>query len=586
VGLSVSEPLPQSGQYYEQPPATPVFANLPEAYGDPTKARAVGTNTVPDTPFDGQPNTPLQGITQTGTTVTNFRVVFVQRLANPLKPWNPVPNPADAEAWNPYITVDWMPIDLTVFNGMEDNDRQIRVRGQDEWIDPADPNPFATAPDEAFESREKGDPRSGFQYVLFTGVAMPPRSTARAGGGEFFNVNMNHTLGFLNRVDDPGGMPWFAKNPYNASNPPSSPLLMRILGHYAASPEEPFPWYTWNNRPFVSHLELLQVPKTPSATAYLQFSPAMGKESRPNNDPVDGSTPIDSLGVFTHLLNFHHSRAPGSAAAANSNNYPDFSRLLDYVEVPSPYAGTRKWFNPANHVPNTVGVGVGYQNPFAYVSRFRDPGKVNLNTLHEGRVWEGLTFRHPESLMKWVEFQQSRRGAYTLAPTLFANPYRSSASADLMPIIRDPRNPTTTLLDMRQQSADVSLLRRVGGSTNTGVFEPTLTNLERYVDPDRSSHFHYEGAQRLGNLTTTHSNVYACWITVGYFELEQARDPNSGQRVGEYNRLGQEVGTDTGEVKRHRAFFMIDRSIPVGFEVGQNHNVDKCIVLRRYLEQQ
>ncbi len=48
--------------------------------------------------------------------------------------------------------------------------------------------------------------------------------------------------------------------------------------------------------------------------------------------------------------------------------------------------------------------------------------------------------------------------------------------------------------------------------------------------------------------------------------------------------LGQEVGIDTGTVKRHRAFYIIDRTIPVAFEPGQNHNVDKCVLLRRFIE--
>ena len=77
----------------------------------------------------------------------------------------------------------------------------------------------------------------------------------------------------------------------------------------------------------------------------------------------------------------------------------------------------------------------------------------------------------------------------------------------------------------------------------------------------------------MANLLTTQSNVYAIWLTVGYFEV----NPETGQ-------LGQEMGTDTGDIKRNRAFYIIDRSIPVAFEPGQNHNVDRCVVLRRIIE--
>jgi hypothetical protein len=45
-----------------------------------------------------------------------------------------------------------------------------------------------------------------------------------------------------------------------------------------------------------------------------------------------------------------------------------------------------------------------------------------------------------------------------------------------------------------------------------------------------------------------------------------------------------EVGTDTGQVKRHRAFFIIDRSAPVGFKPGERLNTDECILLRRFIE--
>jgi hypothetical protein len=115
---------------------------------------------------------------------------------------------------------------------------------------------------------------------------------------------------------------------------------------------------------------------------------------------------------------------------------------------------------------------------------------------------------------------------------------------------------------------------------------------------------------RLGNLVTTRSNVYAVWITVGYFEVERAPDWNDVVNVQRrfggdgavnsqatlaalalYNRvypdgyaLGKEVGSDTGDVKRHRAFYIIDRAEEVGFKPGEDLNVEKTIRLRRRIE--
>ena len=45
-----------------------------------------------------------------------------------------------------------------------------------------------------------------------------------------------------------------------------------------------------------------------------------------------------------------------------------------------------------------------------------------------------------------------------------------------------------------------------------------------------------------------------------------------------------QINTDTGEIKRHRGFYIIDRSVPVAFEPGQNHNVDQAVLLRRFIE--
>ena len=44
-----------------------------------------------------------------GLTIPNRATAFLQRLANPSEPWH--------IRLNPYITVDWAPIDLHIYNG-------------------------------------------------------------------------------------------------------------------------------------------------------------------------------------------------------------------------------------------------------------------------------------------------------------------------------------------------------------------------------------------------------------------------------------------------------------------------------------
>jgi hypothetical protein len=59
---------------------------------------------------------------------------------------------------------------------------------------------------------------------------------------------------------------------------------------------------------------------------------------------------------------------------------------------------------------------------------------------------------------------------------------------------------------------------------------------------------------------------------LGYFEYS----PETG--------LGIEYGSEQGKAQRNRAFYLIDRSIPVGFKSGSDYNTGDCILVRRINE--
>ncbi len=50
------------------------------------------------------------------------------------------------------------------------------------------------------------------------------------------------------------------------------------------------------------------------------------------------------------------------------------------------------------------------------------------------------------------------------------------------------------------------------------------------------------------------------------------------------NAVPKELGSDTGEVQRHRGFYVFDRSIPVGYVTGRDLNVDDAVRLRRIIQ--
>ena len=147
IGISVSEPLINAPYYQEPQVARSPFetasgveeeqaasdGKIWDCYArlDRDKTNPIdGHFRYPDQPEDGGTGSnngrPLKGtytppssgpvtqstinMTTTGTYL-NYKTVLLQRLANPLLKYDSVTNP--------YLTVDWMPIDLTVFNGQD-----------------------------------------------------------------------------------------------------------------------------------------------------------------------------------------------------------------------------------------------------------------------------------------------------------------------------------------------------------------------------------------------------------------------------------------------------------------------------------
>jgi hypothetical protein len=181
----------------------------------------------------------------------------------------------------------------------------------------------------------------------------------------------------------------------------------------------------------------------------------------------------------------------------------------------------------------------------------------------------------------WAKIDASRRGVAgtgglnSNVPTEFANPYRSAGEAGIVPI-------TTGAGDMRVNGVDATLLRKDPNENNRPLFSYGVGQYnEPYRNNLRNPYFRYQGLQKIGNMAGTQSNVFAVWITIGNFEVENGLI--DAQHPDGY-RLSQEIGADSGEIQRHRAFYIIDRSIPVCFEPGENHNVDRAVLLRRFIE--
>ncbi len=456
---------------------------------------------VRDEPFDasGRQVDDDAAIWRNGTT-DNFRVVELQRLANPLLDWDAV--------INPYITIDTTSLDLTSFNGLTADPNNNTINP--ERLPPAGVAAVSNG-DTDLGSLERGEADSS-NHIPFGAelVGAQNQSSQQEMGGQ-------HNLGFV--FEETFGLP-------NSS-----------FGDGAN-----FAWLTWNNRPYVSHLELTNVPFSSPENLTADFT------TRVNGDPYTaavGGNPLKSK--FGHLLNFYGFDQTANPMLGN------FYQLLDFLEVPSRYVGTEQWLNPQNVVGNN------FLNPFDFVSHYRYPGKINLNTIPNESVYNVLMGDYAtgsNGVLRYGDFRDSRwRDDSDPSTSDFFRPYRNSTEGNLVaegvPV---------------EENVDCGLLRR--NASGAPLFEADSTD----------AYFQNAMRQRLGNLATTRSSVFAIWITVGYFEVDENGD------LMDVASGGVEIGADTGGATRNRGFFIFDRSIPVAYEPGKNHNIERAILVQSIIE--
>jgi hypothetical protein len=470
---------------------------------------------------------------------TGYRTVHLQRLANPLAPYD--------SQLNPYLTIDSSAIDLVVFNGIESkedpNNSPADLRfGSYERRGVIDADGNSTQP--INENRHRllfKHGRQGTQFQNAGGLQNFPTGNQidRPIGQDrhLFSHNLKESLGSINHA-------------------------YRNAKEIAADAEQfPFAWLTWNNRPFASHLELVNVPFTNSYRLTRLFDVADEQRDvyQTGSTNISGREVDQYSGHYPHLLNFYLDDTGVPQLEAGLH------RVFDFVDVPSRFLGTESYLNP-EVFRNDQGLSFNLAAPFDTISNFRYPGKININTILDERVWNSLMGNYGTPMgggtaVTFSDWEDSRNGSGLLP---FGNPLRSPQAGNWVP-----------LNGLRSSPADCGLFRRSTVSA-APLFDYRSTAMHN--NTQRAAYFRYDCRQRLGNLVTGRSSVFAIWITVGYFEVDA-----SGSIILA-DQGGRELGSETGEVKRHRAFFIFDRSIPVAFEPGRNHNVDRAVMIRRRLD--
>ncbi|MBM3954206.1 MAG: hypothetical protein FJ309_06270 [Planctomycetes bacterium] len=284
-------------------------------------------------------------------------------------------------------------------------------------------------------------------------------------------------------------------------------------------------WFHWPNRPFISATELFFVP----------------------GDRIHDKGPWQVLDSYRRL----------DAAATDLPSL----LLLDAVHVPTRFAAIHTSLPVATTATNLwsqAGIGT-VTTPVNQLSAFREPGRVNLNTVTADDVWDavvagplvtkvnGNQTPAPTPLRKRVAAQ----GISAAEVADFASGQPARSMAQLLALDKNP-NLDPTLPDTQGNAANRP-------KPATDDYKNQEPGLKESIDLN-PVHGLYT-ATRLANTTTTRSHLFGVWIT-----------------------LREMIEGNPDSVRTHRAFYVIDRSIPVAFEPGKPHNVRDAVVLRRIIE--
>jgi len=398
----------------------------------------------------------------------NFAVVHLQRLADPSRPWQP----DDTQAfYNPYLTVDSLPVDLTVVNtgtsgSASGNFDEPGQTPQDNIGNPIGDALTWLATQNAYDrwSVERGgkqaDNPNQEKDIWSSKVNVAPSAgllSVQSDG--LFRSGTAARRAISNYTPPPQPNPGNQKGSVAKTDLPN-PLPPSTFG---GLPERfqgrrRQPWLFWPNRPFTSPAELAAVPRTSSFHLLKLHTTGTGS-----------STAAPPFAHLTGLLEDGTPQQPWnlvfSAAASGTSVTPG---IFDFVHVPTRFTGSYVTVTATNATVvaelRSHGLNAHAYNQF---SLFREPGRINANTA-------------PDNSLKTALLGKQDFGS---SPAT----WQSGTSANWVDVLK---------------------------LSNAALIDST----KPHRNPDLDVFFRYQTANRLANSATTRSNVFGVWVTIGYFQ--------------------------------------------------------------------
>jgi hypothetical protein len=512
--------------------------------------------------------------------------IMLQRLACPYIPFNNTPGPQ----YNPFVTVDYM-------QNVNVNATTGRIIGS---------NTAAAAPDNETTSSKNnltwrqsdGRLQPYVGYSALTGTlkqlqtsttagqpqtTFPDPTTSRPGGNNPVQTPFN----WLVHLDRPLSSPMellhvSALKPHELTQefvdpaPPAGNGLLQPFNHRV-------PWFDEDLASAggtQSHLlyRFFEFAMTRSRASGLA-APFTTSTTRVTNStpgtPVSAAiTPAAMSGVSPSGVPW--SIQPGSVLVIQAPDPVSGNWVIqETVVVPpggvTPTTFTASFFKSYNQASGPQGM-----NIIVTSTGDRSPGRININTIWDPETLLAFTDPQPSNNFQLTDVYQSPPGTPptdvynrlllsrtpTGSPGAGDQPFWGSATGLYPTGDSQFANPPGT---GPGYGLNNTILRSAtaGGASNTPrLFETSSGGTTPYA--------RYQLLNKIFNNVTTRSNVFAVWMTVGFFEVIQDTDPVTGQAVRPV-KLGAEMNSATNQQKRHRMFAIVDRSaltVPSGSVAG------------------
>jgi hypothetical protein len=318
---------------------------------------------------------------------SNFAVVHLQRLADPSRAWQPY----DVQAnYNPYLTVDSMPVDLIVAN----NGTSGSVTGNfdEPGSTPFDPStdpdtPLATAltwlQNKSYDrsSSERGGKDADGLATAETDIWNQKINVSGTSSLSVFSDTLFRSGTSSNSLATYSPPPY--PNPTNQAGAIAHRAVTANSTSLGERPErftsDRQPWLFWANRPFTSPAEIANVPTTSSFHLLKLHTTGTGSSTA---SPSFAHLP-GILESGTAAVPWRYLYTPVVSGSSNPS-------VFDFVHVPTRFTGS--YVTLPFTVSNTTALAAHglVSQPCNHLSLFREPGRININTVQNDDIKTAL----------------------------------------------------------------------------------------------------------------------------------------------------------------------------------------------------